>query len=134
MIRRFIPEKTGRLFPKPVIDFRHPLAIQCDKPATQTMRKSYFLAAVVFASSGSLSLRAAEAQIESIQILSNKLEVIVRPDDQTGVLRILTSTNLSQPWVTNTATTTPGTNSTLVGQVWTTNTPPGQFFFVRAVL
>jgi uncharacterized protein (DUF1800 family) len=97
------------------------------------MRTSYSLAAALLAASTlSQHLSAAEAQVESIQIVSNKLQVVVRPEDEAGVLRILTSTSPGGPWVTNATTTTPGTNSTLVGTTWTSNAPPGDFFFVRA--
>jgi uncharacterized protein (DUF1800 family) len=97
------------------------------------MRTSYILAAATLtAFTLSQHLDAAEAQVESIQIISNKLQVVVRPEDEAGILRILTSTSPGGPWVTNATTSTPGTNSTLVGTTWTSNAPPGNFFFVRA--
>jgi len=96
------------------------------------MRTLYSLAAAVLSGTFSLATLGAEAQIESVQIISNKFQIKVHPDDETEVLRILVSTNLSDIWKTNTASSDPGTNSALVGQSWSTNVPTGQFFFVRA--
>jgi uncharacterized protein (DUF1800 family) len=73
---------------------------------------------------------AAEPQVQEVNRSGNRIEVRVKPEDDANILRILTSSNLLS-WLTNTSSSLPGTNSPLVGHLWT-NVLPAEPLFVRA--
>lgn len=74
---------------------------------------------------------AAVAEISSVGNVSNKLQVVVTPDDSADVLRILTTGSLATPWATNASSADSGTNGPLVGYTWSSNLL-GNSLFVKA--
>jgi hypothetical protein len=95
------------------------------------MRNAAMTFAAVSLAAFSTAGFAADAEISSVGNVSNKLQVIVKPDDAADVLRILTSTNLSGVWSTNASSSDPGTNGPLVGYTWASNLL-GNSLFVKA--
>jgi uncharacterized protein (DUF1800 family) len=74
--------------------------------------------------------QAADPEIQEVNRAGDRIEVKVKSEDNANVLRILTSSNLLS-WLTNTSSSLPGTNSPLVGHLWT-NVLPAVPWFVRA--
>jgi uncharacterized protein (DUF1800 family) len=92
------------------------------------MRKyALFLAAVpvVFSAARALAI---EAVVTNLVVVSNRMEINIRPDDEMNVLQVLTSSNLVN-WVTNASSL--ASNSALVGHTWTLSNLASTAQFVR---
>jgi hypothetical protein len=94
------------------------------------MRNAAMTVAAISLAAFSTAGFAVEAEISSVNIVSNKLEVVVKPDDSADVLRILTTTSLGA-WNTNSTSSDTGTNTPLVGYTWSSNLL-GNSLFVKA--